>query len=327
MSGAASTLGEAPERVHAMFEMRDRLQIVGGGAARRRRPGPLRQSAANCSMPWRVLPRSPSGFPVRRIAARAGGARRQHSGIVGVRCKWCAPSRKTRKKSLDRPAESRARSSNSSDPDRAMEFTLPPGELDRIFVESKRRALPLPTVARSPGRTPKLRLKWSWISIRTGERLELRTRSRDRNAARSQTPRNRQNPTPVLRATQPARHRIAAVRAVSGLEIPEDVRREMLAGIEDELDPVSAVRNWAASPCRARAFYAWLGAAIARRCCCSRRSLHHNREWSIARALYGLTGHRRSARAARICPPTSCASGASRAIRMRTAPCGCAPAS
>ena len=36
------------------------------------------------------------------------------------------------------------------DPDRAMEFTLPPGELDRIFIESKRRALPLPTSPQAP---------------------------------------------------------------------------------------------------------------------------------------------------------------------------------
>ena len=36
------------------------------------------------------------------------------------------------------------------DPDRAMEFTLPPGELDRIFIESKRRALPLPTAPKAP---------------------------------------------------------------------------------------------------------------------------------------------------------------------------------
>jgi predicted Zn finger-like uncharacterized protein len=35
----------------------------------------------------------------------------------------------------------------AEDNDRSMEFTLPPGELDRIFVESKKRVLPMPAAA------------------------------------------------------------------------------------------------------------------------------------------------------------------------------------
>ena len=84
------------------------------------------------------------------------------------------------------------------DSDRSMEFTLPPGELDRIFVESKKR--PLPPLQQTPAEP---------------------------------------DPEPELEPeAEPREESVPAKGLRSGLEVPEEVRREMLAGIEDEyLDP------------------------------------------------------------------------------------------
>jgi hypothetical protein len=82
---------------------------------------------------------------------------------------------------------------------------------------------------------------------------------------------------------------------VAGLEIPEEVRREMMEGIEDEIDPVSAVRNLGRRrPVSRAAFNAWLGAAIFSALLLMVQVLNHNREWPISRALYGLMGPRQA---------------------------------
>jgi predicted Zn finger-like uncharacterized protein len=155
---------------------------------------------------------------------------------------------------------------NFVDPDRAMEFTLPPGELDRIFIESKRRmvALPLPPQA----------------SAEDAEDVEIEL-----------------DPAAITEPSAvPERAAIGAPADVpdrrrqrgSGLEIPEDVRREMMAGLEDELDPVSAVRNLGRVP-RA-ALLSWVGAAILAALLLAAQILNHNREWPVARVVFGLFG-------------------------------------
>jgi predicted Zn finger-like uncharacterized protein len=151
------------------------------------------------------------------------------------------------------------------DPDRAMEFTLPPGELDRIFVESKRKVLPLP-------------------EIEVELDLDPGPVQQPEPDAEPDT-----QPEPMLQrrpAAVPDRRR----QRVAGLEIPEDIRREMMEGIEDEIDPVSAVRNLGRRPVSRTAFNIWLGAAIASALLLIAQLLHHNREWPIARAVYRLMG-------------------------------------
>src|SRR4029077_14732644 len=97
-------------------------------------------------------------------------------------------------------------------------------------------------------------------------------------------------PEPVLQrrpAAVPDRRR----QRLTGLEIPEDLRREMMEGIEDEIDPASAVRNLGRRrPVSRAGFNTWLGAAIASALLPIAQVLHHNREWPIARAVYGLMG-------------------------------------
>jgi predicted Zn finger-like uncharacterized protein len=143
------------------------------------------------------------------------------------------------------------------DSDRSMEFTLPPGELDRIFIESKKKPLPpLPEAGPEPEPEPE-----------AGSRVE---------------------------SGAPMGHRI-------GLEVPEEVRREMLAGIEDEyLDPASAVLSMGRSRTPRGVLLAWVGAAAVSALLLLAQLVHQNRDWfvahshgpfgSVVRALYGAMG-------------------------------------
>jgi predicted Zn finger-like uncharacterized protein len=153
----------------------------------------------------------------------------------------------------------------------SMEFTLPPGELDRIFVETKKGARPL-------------------MPQPAGEEIEVF------NAAA---------PTPA--AEVPA----GAAAAPAGFEVPEDVRREMLSGIERPsdaeplLEPKRRVRRVTrraspfdlAPPESTGSRAKWLAGAIAAGVLLLVQMIHHNREWLAAhtplgmplRALYSMT--------------------------------------
>ena len=97
----------------------------------------------------------------------------------------------------------------------ALEFTLPPGELDRIFVESRppRAAEPSPaSLAAAP-------------TLTAQNAVDRRLKGRPNRAG--------------------------------GLEVSEEVRRDVLAGFEDMALPEIAGRRRRALP-----FAVWLGAAI-----------------------------------------------------------------
>ncbi len=154
----------------------------------------------------------------------------------------------------------------------SLEFTLPPGELDRIFVESKKPKAPLPPHP---------------------EDIEIF------NAAAPQ-PAFEPAPTPT-----PA-------GAPSGFDVSEDVRREMLSILESSPDmeaPLGVER--AARPRRRRAspfeltpqvseraYIPWLVAVIASALLLIVQLVHQNREWLAAhtplggplRALYSTLG-------------------------------------
>ena len=187
------------------------------------------------------------------------------------------------------------------DPDRAMEFTLPPGELDRIFIESKRKVLPLPTAPKAPAESEdeiEVELDLDPGPVRQPGRDAQPEVVAEPDAQPDAQPDTEPEsdaepdtqPEPVLQRRPAAvsdrrRHR------VTGLEIPEDIRREMMEGIEDEIDPASAVRNLGRRrPVSRAGFNTWLGAAIASALLLIAQVLHHNREWPIARAVYGLMG-------------------------------------
>jgi predicted Zn finger-like uncharacterized protein len=107
----------------------------------------------------------------------------------------------------------------------SMEFTLPPGELDRIFVE------------------PKLRPPQSASNTAAA------------TADASETTRS----------------------PITGLEVPEDVQREMLAGFEEARLPEITSPSERSFP-----FAVWLGAAILLALAFGAQIIHGNREWFAA---------------------------------------------
>ncbi len=144
----------------------------------------------------------------------------------------------------------------------SLEFTLPPGELDRIFVESKTPRPPLPqdlTVDIDLGEPP----------ADPGEAAEVG----DIPAAAS-----------------------------SSFEVPEEVRREMLMGMDpaETLAPRSALAD--------RRFIRWLVASIAAALLLLGQIVHHNREWLAAHAPFGTSlGALYGALGAPVAPPSNLA--------------------
>jgi predicted Zn finger-like uncharacterized protein len=142
--------------------------------------------------------------------------------------------------------------------DRSLEFTLPPGELDRIFVEAKKRAV-------APPRPP----------VEMEEEVEVEL--------------------PPHPESAPA-----------GLEVPEDVRRDMLEGMDRPLPPASEflktghARGAATPAARRRQFILWSSAAVVSALLLMVQIVHQNREWIVAhaggpfegivRAMYGALG-------------------------------------
>jgi predicted Zn finger-like uncharacterized protein len=149
----------------------------------------------------------------------------------------------------------------------SMEFTLPPGELDRIFVETKLRARQLeaaPAETAPPEAAP----------------AELE-------------PPPEPAPHPESAAhLESAAHPESTDRTRSGLEVSEDVRRDMLAGFEQALEPQFDVRDSGLGNSRRRIWrlILWLGAALAAALLLLAQIAHRNPEWPVVRALYGVLG-------------------------------------
>jgi predicted Zn finger-like uncharacterized protein len=166
----------------------------------------------------------------------------------------------------------------------SLEFTLPPGELDRIFVETKKgiRAERMPPqTAQEPGEP---------------EEIEVFNAAPPNSAvpiAATSKPATAGAPSPAAAASRAA--------APSGFDVPEEVRLEMLSGIESSADAESiAALARPQRPVRrrnspfgdepqeaARAFIPWLAAAIAAGVVLIAQVVHQNREWLAAHAPLG----------------------------------------
>ena len=181
-----------------------------------------------------------------------------------------------------------------SDDDRSLEFTLPPGELDRIFVESKKAAArmppltppgsptpPTPPTAPTPPAAPTPPI------ARTAptQPSQPSQPSQPETAPLSQPLVEIPHPESVLvDVPRPARNR------VSGFEVPEDVRREMLAGFEQHILPSLEPGGGALREVPRRSLIVWLSAAIAAALLLGAQIVHQNRDWMVVRALYGAMG-------------------------------------
>jgi len=167
----------------------------------------------------------------------------------------------------------------------SMEFTLPPGELDRIFVETKLRARQLeaaPAETAPPEAAP----------------AELE-------------PPPEPAPHPESAAhLESAAHPESTDRTRSGLEVSEDVRRDMLAGFEQALEPQFDVRDSGLGNSRRLIWrlILWLGAALAAALLLLAQIAHRNPNGPSCARCMECSG--RPWRSPPLCPPTSSASGA-----------------
>jgi predicted Zn finger-like uncharacterized protein len=137
-----------------------------------------------------------------------------------------------------KPAPPAVPASADEQVDGSLEFTLPPGELDRIFVEA--------------------------------------------------APRPAESPTPAgpAQSTDPLRGEAAGGR-MAGLDVPDDVRREMLEGMNEEL----LLPQIQAPAHRPLPFALWLGAALVLALLLGAQMIHENRGWLAMHAsgpLHGL---------------------------------------
>jgi hypothetical protein len=149
----------------------------------------------------------------------------------------------------------------------SLEFTLPPGELDRIFVETKKRAASPP------------------VAEPIAEVAPLPPHPEDVEIFSAAAPQPAQEPEPEA-IPEPA-----PAAPPGGFEVPEDVRREMLSGLEVET-PVRPRRRraspFALTPQESkRAFVPWLIAAIASALLLIVQVVHQNREWLAAHTPLG----------------------------------------
>ena len=198
------------------------------------------------------------------------------------------------------PADPAARQLGES----SLEFTLPPGELDRIFVEKRgiRATRMPPQPAQVSGESDEAEeievfnaaAPDTAIPIAVAP-LPAAAGATKAAAAPITAPAQSAGaaPTPAAAPTSAA--------APSGFDVPEAVRLEMLSGIESSADaesiealarPRRPVRRRkspfdSAPQDSARAFIPWLAAAIVAAVVLIAQVIHQNREWLAARAPLG----------------------------------------
>ena len=196
--------------------------------------------------------------------------------------------------------------------DRSMEFTLPPGELDRIFVDSKRRAPPTEPLSQSqPVSQPESQAESADILLDLKSHPELATSLEPAaahiavpapiHAAEPPPPQESLSPPELLPHPESVATVVPSARErVSGFELPDDVRRDMLEGFEQHIAPANAVHISRRRGTQRRTFIAWLCAGIVSALLLVTQIAHQNRAWMVAhahgpfgagiRALYGALG-------------------------------------
>ena len=152
------------------------------------------------------------------------------------------------------------------DAERSMEFTLPPGDLDRIFIESKKRA---PTPPQTPVRSQSLA---------------------------EPEPALEPPPHPESLAAEMSEHVHRDM-----LSVGDVAERDMLAESEQEVGTAGLLRNSGRRNTQRRSLILWLGAAVVSALLLAAQIVHQNREWfaagghgpiaAVVRALYGGLGH------------------------------------
>ena len=143
-------------------------------------------------------------------------------------------------------------------PESSLEFTLPPGELDRIFVEPKPRIPPPAPVGAATAATAAAAAAAAPTAPATPAVSGAEAKKPVQSAAPFAPPRRR----------------------LEGLEISDEVRREMLSGFIAPALPEIAPPQKRGLPAGA-----WLGAAIALALLLVVQVFHANRDWLAAKGI------------------------------------------
>jgi predicted Zn finger-like uncharacterized protein len=209
------------------------------------------------------------------------------------------------------------------DAERSMEFTLPPGELDRIFIESKKRGStphPAPTLQPAPAEptpppsTPQSAAVATPTAPSPPAGVPQQSTPAQRTAPRPIPPESLLESESALEAplepntySEPpphpesmAAHGPSARNHGGGFEVPEDVRRDMLAEFEQHIGTADLLRNSGRANAQRRTLILWLGAAVVSALLLAAQIVHQNRDWfaahahgpmgAVVRALYGAVG-------------------------------------
>jgi predicted Zn finger-like uncharacterized protein len=197
------------------------------------------------------------------------------------------------------PEEPEPPENDNADSDPSMEFTLPPGELDRIFVESKKKQAAQAT----PPTEDLAEFELDLTPVPTPvESLSTPTPplSQETVSATSVSTATRPPPPPKPRAPALPPHPESLPPALenaapsgSGLDVPDAVRFEILSGMESAR-PLHEL----AQPNRTRGLSLWIAAAVSLGLLLAAQVVHHNREYFAAhgplaaalRAIYARAG-------------------------------------
>jgi predicted Zn finger-like uncharacterized protein len=260
---------------------------------------------------------------------------------------FAAPGVEIARLEVDWTEEDQAQNADApdgEDADCSMEFTLPPGELDRIFIESKKQtqqprspaptptSITAPTPVRAPTPAPVPAPAPAQQPMSVPRPASGQQPASAQQSASVRPPRPPQplapSPQPVpmpprVSAQQPEAFEefdpgarsdseppphpesVAAEadlfsKRAGGFEVPEEVRREMLAEFEQHIQPASLARNSGRRNARRPRPALWLAAAVVSALLLAGQIVHQNREWFVAhahgpwgdavRALYGALG-------------------------------------
>src|ERR1700733_5945644 len=314
MSGAASTPGDLPSvftqcsKCETVFRLSAEVLRAAGGQVRCGKCGEVFNALAHLAEDASAFTRGESSFDSETRADNILGSPAPPSPRTPPSEEDFAPPgveiARLQILDWDEQDASDLPDAESSDPateqggESSLEFTLPPGELDRIFVETKKGAR-----ARTPPAPSQHAPAQQAAPRQAAEPEEFEVfNAADPNTAVPNAP----IPKPATPAAA------SPAPAPSGFEVPEEVRLEVLSGIESSADaePIAALTQprrrvrQGTSPFdsgpqeSARSFIPWLGAAIAAGLLLIAQVIHQNREWLAAhgplggslRALYSKMG-------------------------------------
>jgi len=310
MNGAASTRGECPSlftqcsKCETVFKLSAEVLRAAGGQVRCGKCGEVFNALAHLAEDASAFTTGESSFDLETRAdsilqspappaARRAQPSPEDSVPEGTEIARLQILDWNESDSPDAPMEPAEDPTAEALGETSLEFTLPPGELDRIFVETKKgvrpRMPPMPVAEPESAEPEEIEVFNAAdpiidIPAPAAAKPKIPAAAAVNAAAAAAAPSSAPEPVP----------------APSGFEVSEDVRREMLRGLEQSVHPESlALERADRSPGRSaspfdlapqksdRGFLPWLATAIASGVLLLVQVVHQNREWLATHAPLG----------------------------------------